>query len=224
MFSREWNRSMPKLTAGDKAPSRRQEASEQRRQAVLEAGLDVFATHGFAAARLDQVAAKAGVAKGTIYLFFRDKEDLFEQVVLGAVSPVLARLNSVASQTDLPVDALLAVLFEVFRNEILGTRRKEITRLIVSEGARFPKIAQFYHREVVSKAMELVRRVAARARTRGELASDGLETFPHLVFAPLLLSIIWDGLFSTIEPLDVEGLLAVHRAVLVGSGHRGKSP
>jgi AcrR family transcriptional regulator len=206
-----------------KAPSRRQEASEQRRQAILEAGLDVFAAHGFAAARLDHVAEKAGVAKGTIYLSFRDKEDLFEQIVLGAASPVLARLDSVASQSDLPVDALLGVLFEVFRKEILDTKRKEITRLIITEGARFPKIAQFYHREVVAKAMELVRRVALRAHARGELASDGLERFPHLVFAPLLLSIIWEGLFSKIEPIDVEGLLAAHRAVLMGSpSHGGK--
>jgi AcrR family transcriptional regulator len=212
---------MPKPTPARAARSRRQQASEQRRQAILDAGLEVFAAHGFAAARLDQVAEQAGVAKGTIYLSFKDKEDLFEQIVLGAVSPVLARLDGVASQADIPVDALLGALFEVFTKEILGTKRKQIIRLVVSEGARFPNIARFYHREVVAKALDLVRRVAARAHP--ERASDALETFPHLVFAPLLLSIVWDGLFAMIEPLDVEGLLAAHRAVLVGSGHRRRT-
>ncbi len=208
----------------DKAPSRRQQASEQRRRAILDAGLEVFAAHGFAAARLDEVAEKAGVAKGTIYLFFKDKEDLFEQIVLGAIGPVIARLEGVAQQADLPVDVLLTRLFEVFRTEILATKRKEITRLVIAEGGRFPKIAAFYHREVISKGVALMRRVAQRAMERGEMHSDSLARFPHLAFAPLLLAVIWDGVFAKIDPLDVEGLLAAHRELLLGPASSGRRP
>jgi AcrR family transcriptional regulator len=207
---------MPILKASptDKAVSRRQQGSEQRRRAILDAGLEVFATCGFAAARLDEVAEKAGVAKGTIYLSFRDKEDLFEKIVLGSIGPVLARLEGVAQQADLPFDLMLSKLFDVFRSEILATRRKELIRLVITEGGRFPKIAAFYHREVVSKGVALMRRLSQRAVDSGELHSNNLTRFPHLVFAPLLLAVIWDGVFPRIEPLDIDGLFEAHRDLL----------
>ncbi len=211
---------MSKPAIESKFPSRRQEASEQRRQAILDAGLDVFAEHGFAAARLDEVAERAGVAKGTIYLSFKDKEDLFEQIILGAVKPVLARVDQVAGRSDLPVDAILSGLFDVFRTQILETKRKEIIRLVLTEGGRFPRIAEFYHREVITKGLAIIRRAAQRAYERGELPSNDLGRFPHLVFAPLLLALIWQGLFANIQPLDVKGLLAAHRTILLGAGKR----
>ena len=196
--------------------SRRQEASDQRRQAVLDAGLTEFAARGFAAARLDDVAQKAGVAKGTIYLFFKDKEDLFEQIVIGAAAPVLNHVKDLASRVDIPADVVLSSIFELFRREILGTQRREIIRLVLTEGQRFPRIAEFYHREVIAKAMALLRQLAQRARARGELPTDVIERFPQLVMAPLLLALLWDGLFSALEPLDIEGMLRAHHDLLTG--------
>ena len=214
---------MTKVSQPDNVPSRRQQASEQRRQAILEAGLDVFAAHGFAAARLDEVAQRAGVAKGTIYLFFKNKEELFEHIVRGAAELVLTRLGGVASQHDVPIDRLLARLFEVFRSEILETKRKEIARLVICEGGRFPAIAEFYHREVIAKVLALIQGVAARAHERGELSSGAYAKFPQLIMAPLLMTLVWDGLFSKIAPLDVEGLLAAHREAITGSSReRGR--
>jgi len=195
--------------------SKRREASEQRRQAILEAAIDVFSSDGFATARLDDVAAKAGVAKGTIYLFFKDKEDLFEQILLSALSPVLGKAQALAGDSSLPLDALLEQLLAFLRKEILETRRKDILRLIITEGHRFPRIAEMYHREVVSKGMVIMRSIVRKAHARGELASDDLERFPQLVFAPVVLAVVWDGLFSKFQPLDVEGLLKAHLRVLV---------
>ena len=214
----------PTRPLNDKSPNRRQQASDRRRQAILDAGLEVFAAHGFAASRLDDVAEKAGVAKGTIYLSFKDKQDLFEQIVLGAAAPVFVQLSDVVTHADLPARDVLTKIFELFRTEVLGTRRKEVLRLVVAEGARFPKIAQFYHREVLSKGIEITQRLAQRAYERGEVNSDSLEKFPHLVFAPLLLAIIWDGVFAKIAPLDVEGLLAAHIDILLGSASRRRRP
>jgi AcrR family transcriptional regulator len=196
---------------------------EARRQAILEGALAVFAAEGFAAARLDHVADKAGVAKGTIYLHFRDKQDLFEQMVREAVSPVIARLEALAQLPDLPVDAVLQGMFAVFRTEVLGTRRKDLLRLVLTEGPRFPAIAAFYHREVVSRGLRLMGGILERAKAKGELAADGLPRFPQLVVAPLLLAVVWDGLFENLEPLDVEGLLDVYRQLLLrapGEGER----
>lgn len=214
---------MARQTATQSRSNGRKAASEQRRLAILEAGLEVFADKGFAAARLDDVAEKAGVAKGTIYLSFKDKEDLFEQIVLGAVQPVLTRLAVLAEAGDVPLEPMLAGLHKLFQDEILATRRKEVLRLVLTEGARFPRIAAFYHREVISKGAALIRRIGERGHARGEPNAAHIARFPQLVIAPLLVSIIWDGLFSKIEPLDVEGLLAAHRAILLGPARKGDS-
>jgi AcrR family transcriptional regulator len=196
---------------------------EARRQAILEAALDVFAAEGFAAAKLDDVAEKAGVAKGTIYLHFRDKQDLFEQMVREAVFPVIARLEELAKLPDLPAELALRAMFEVFRTQVLATRRKDLLRLILTEGPRFPAIAAFYYREVVARGLTLMGELLNRATVKGELSADGLARFPQLVVAPLILAVVWDGLFAAIEPLDVEGLLAVHRELLLrGAGGRGE--
>src|SRR5437588_11151215 len=101
--------------------SRAQRAAE-RRDAILAAALDEFAAQGFAAARLDDVARRAGVAKGTIYLHFRDKETLFQEIIRSVLSPVVATLETVL-RADVPARAVANQLVEVFVREIYGTRR-----------------------------------------------------------------------------------------------------
>jgi AcrR family transcriptional regulator len=193
-----------------------------RRQAILEAALAVFTSEGFAAAKLDDVADKAGVAKGTIYLHFKDKQDLFEQMVREAVSPVIARLEALAKMPELSAEMVLQTMFEVFRTEVLGTTRKDLLRLVLTEGPRFPAIAQFYHREVVSRGLRLMGELLQRAGAKGELAADGIARFPQLIVAPLILAIVWDGLFAAIEPLDVRGLLKLHRELLLRAPRDGE--
>ena len=209
-----------KQSVAQPAASRRREASGQRRQAILDAALAVFSSNGFAAARLDDVAERAGVAKGTIYLFFADKEDLFEQMIVGAVEPVLTKARSIAEAPELSLDAVLARLFALFRTEVLLTGRKHIALLVITEGARFPRIAAFYHREVISKMLALVRRLAGRAHARGELRSGELLRYPQLVMAPMVMSLIWENLFSKSERLDVTGFLEAHRSILTGAPKR----
>lgn len=200
------------------SPTKRNEGSRQRRQAILNAALEVFAADGFAAARLDDVAAKAGVAKGTIYLFFKDKEDLFEQILISALVPVLAKIETLASEPSLPFDTTLAILYEFFEKEVLGTKRREIIRLVLTEGQRFPRIAETYHREVISKGLKLLERIIRNAHAHGALRTDDLVRFPHLVFAPLLVALLWNSLFSKYQPLDVHGMLQAHRRLLAGDG------
>lgn len=207
--------------AADGKPARASTAGNaERKQAILNAALSVFAERGFEAARLDDVAAKAGVAKGTLYLYFDDKEKLFEEVVRSAVSPVLERLDMLASASELSIDKVLEILFEVFEREVLGTERKHILRLIIAEGPRFPRIAEFYYDNVVGRVMPLISRMAERALTRGELSSDALVRYPQLVAAPLLIAVVWDSMFARLKPLDVAGFLSAHRDTLLGKTRR----
>jgi AcrR family transcriptional regulator len=194
---------------------KRVEDRETRVQAILDAALDVFSEKGFAASRLEDVAVRAGVAKGTIYLYFASKEALFEALIRSSIAlPIEAVRREILSR-DLPAEAALRVLFAWMRREVLGTRRKEVVRLVLSEAARFPALAEFYHREVVGRGLGLLREIAERATARGELHGDELARFPQLLIAPGLVAVLWAGLFERFEPLDAEGLLDAHLAVLM---------
>src|SRR3954466_3763191 len=106
-----------------------------RREAILAAALDEFSASGFAAARLDDVARRAGVAKGTIYLYFRDKESLFQELVRSMVTPIVGRIEA-AGAADLPARFVAETVASIFANEIFGTRREALLRLIITEGPR----------------------------------------------------------------------------------------
>src|SRR6516165_4560015 len=194
----------PEKSALAALPASRPRAARQaqRRQAILDAALDEFAARGFAATRLDDIAARAGVAKGTIYLYFRDKESLFQELVRTLLSPVVGTLLD-RPLADLPVRAVAETVADLFVREIFGTRRKDVIRLIIAEGPRFPKLAEFYYHEVIERVVPAMRAIMTRAVEGGELKSDALARFPQLLIAPALVALVWEGLFARFLPLDV---------------------
>jgi AcrR family transcriptional regulator len=202
-----------------KPPRAREEKSAARRDAILAAALDEFAASGFAATRIDDVARRAGVAKGTIYLYFRDKEALFQELVRSALSPIVAVLEHPPAGEVTP-RGLLGVLVQTFVREIYGTRRKDVIRLVLSEGPRFPGVAEFYYREVVGRALPAVRELLRRAVEPGNSAGEALVRYPQLIVAPALVAVIWEALFGRFEPLDAEGLMHAHCELLLGALER----
>ena len=187
----------------------------ERRDAILQAALDEFSAKGFAAARLDDVASRAGVAKGTIYLYFQDKETLFQELLRSMLSPVVAVIEA-APLANLPVRAVAEMIAGVFVREIFGTRRAEVIKLILSEGPRFPQLAEFYYREVIARVLPPIRARLTRAAENGELHSDALARFPQLLVAPALLALMWNALFQRFAPLDVKELMDAHLDLLFG--------
>lgn len=176
----------------------------------------MFSRHGFAAARLDDVAAQAGVAKGTLYLYFPNKQMLFEELIRSYVSPLFDKLAQ-DTLPNVPPQVFIAQFFEMFRTQILGTERQRILHLLISEGSRFPEIAEFYYREVVSRGIQLVQSVLRRAAQEDVPSAATLAQFPQLLVAPLIVAVIWDALFGRIHPLDVEGMLKAHVRLLTSS-------
>src|SRR4030081_19 len=189
-------------------PAARQGRGE-RRDAIIAAALEEFSVRGFAATRLDDVARRAGVAKGTIYLYFRDKESLFQELVRAMVSPLVGAITT-APLHDVPIRAVIEMIVDVFVNEIYGTRRKDVLRLIIAEGPRFPKLAEFYYREVIARVLPVLRARLTLAVERGELPHDALARFPQLLVAPALVAVVWSSLFERFAPLDVRELLRAH--------------
>jgi AcrR family transcriptional regulator len=203
-----------------RAPSTRKrpslaERQAEKRDAILSAALDEFSACGFAAARLDDVARRAGVAKGTIYLYFEDKESLFQELVRTMISPVVARIEA-AGTVDLPARFVAEAISALFVNEIFGTRREAVLRLIITEGPRFPKIAEIYFHEVIERVVPAMHALMSRAYARGELKHDALARFPQLLVAPALMAIVWSGMFSRFAPLDVRELMRAHIDLLFG--------
>src|SRR5437868_1862618 len=194
-------------------PKSRSLPPEARRAAILAAALEEFTARGYEGARLDDVARRAGVAKGTIYLYFADKESLFQELVRSMVHPVLGMLEKLRD-VDIPARMLVETLLTTFVREIYGTRRKDIIRLILNEGPRFPAIADFYYREVIARVLAIVRPIMRRAAERGELPNDALARFPQLIVAPMLVGIMWHALFDKFDPLDVDAMARAHVEIL----------
>jgi AcrR family transcriptional regulator len=188
---------------------------EKRRAAILDAALEEFAARGFAATRLDDVARRARIAKGTIYLYFRDKESLFQELVRTMLSPLVGTIEA-APLSEVPIRAVAEMIVDVFVREIYGTRRKDVIRLIISEGPRFPKLAEIYYRAVIARVLPVIRARLTLAVERGELSSDALARFPQLLVAPALVAIIWNGLFGRLAPLDIRELMRAHLELLFG--------
>ena len=213
-----------------------------RRDAILEAALDEFSAKGFASARLEDVAKRAGIAKGTIYLYFTDKESLFQELIRAKMVPkgtiylyftdkeslfqelIRAKMVPVvgslelALATNLPLRAIVEQAVEIFVREVYGTRRKLVIRLMISEGPRFPALAEFYYREVLSRLLKALRGMLRNAHERGELAGDALVRFPMLLGAPGIIAIVWSGLFERFEPLDVRAMMRAYFDNLFGAG------
>ena len=197
------------------APMSRAERAAERRSAIVAAALDEFVARGFTATRLDDVARRAGVAKGTIYLHFKDKEALFEELVRTAIVPLVERITNRSAKRRRRRDAL-QLFANTFIREVANTRRADIIRLIVAEGPRFPAIADFYYREVISRGLAAMRMLIEAAITRGEIKQPKLKDFPQIVVAPAIVAIIWKSLFERHSPLDAKAMLGVHLDLIFG--------
>jgi AcrR family transcriptional regulator len=193
----------------------RAERAAERRQAIIDAAMEEFISRGFAATRLDDIAKRAGVAKGTIYLHFKDKESMFEELIRTAIVPLVGRM-----QGPPPAGASVRDLVEAFAlnfiHEIVSSRRGDIVRLIVAEGPRFPAIADFYYREVVSKGLAGMRMMIELGIARGEIKNANLAKFPQIMVAPAMIAVIWQSLFAKHAPLDAVEMFRTHLDLIFG--------
>jgi AcrR family transcriptional regulator len=202
--------------SGSRAASpNRSERAAERRAAIVEAAMEEFVARGFAATRLDDIAKRAGVAKGTIYLHFKDKESMFEELIRTAIVPLVGKLTGPP-----PVGASIRDALEgfakVFIQEVATTRRGDLVRLIIAEGPRFPAIADFYYREVIARGLAGMRALIELAVARGEIRSVELARFPQIMVAPAIVAVVWKSLFDKHAPLDAIEMFRVHLDLIFG--------
>ncbi|HEY1935967.1 MAG TPA: TetR family transcriptional regulator [Acetobacteraceae bacterium] len=203
--------------ASDLSPARRRSRRKAARPGeIVEAALRLFAERGYAATKLEDVAAAAGIGKGTIYLYFATKEELFRAVVRQAVLPNLQAAVELAADPDRPAADILRVLAERFL-VMLQSDLTAIPKLIVAEAGNFPALAQFYADEVASKGMALIRGILARGIARGEFRPIDLDGALPLFSAPFLMLALWKhslGRHTDIQ-IDPRAVVAAHLDILL---------
>ncbi|MGD0695502.1 MAG: TetR/AcrR family transcriptional regulator [Terriglobia bacterium] len=161
-------------------PSLRGRKPKPQRQAqILRAAFEEFAAHGYAATRLDDVAKRAGIAKGTIYLYFRDKQQLFRAAVRSLIQK---RFDVVVGTLSGPAEGLLReLLSRMYTQVVRNDRARSIVRMLVAESGKFPQLSDIYHREVIAPGMKAVRLVLQRGIASGEFRNTRAVEFPQIL-------------------------------------------
>lgn len=193
------------------APSgrRRGDKTARYRSAIITAALDEFTENGFAGARIEDIARRACVGKGTIYLQFKDKEALFEAIVRQEILPIVGAAASNLEPQE-TVRAFLERVILPLLHDLHRSRRGAVLRLLIAEAARFPKLAELYFRVVIDPGLTVFGSLARRAVETGELKSSALIRFPQLFVAPAVIGLLWSGIFESYCHLDVEGMLRAY--------------
>ena len=204
------------MLAGEPKWRRRKEA---RPAEIIAAALEVFAERGFAAARLDDIAARAGVSKGALYLYFETKQDLFTAVVREAVAPNLDQVAALASAIEMPFADLTRLFYQRAADIFTVSKVGAVAKMVVGESRNFPEIARVWHDEVVVKALGLVGGFIARAQAKGEVRAGDPRLMAVSMMGPMILGVLWREVLEPAgaEPIDIRALAAQHaETVLAG--------
>src|SRR5262245_25946524 len=188
--------------AAAEEPRRRERKKDDRPQEIVDAAFQEFAAKGFAGTRLEDVAARARVSKGLPYLYFKTKEELFKAVVRSVITSHFDVIRAQMETTELSVEAFLKGPFLKFIQELVGSKRAFIARLLIAEGHKHPELTKFYYENVVSRGLETLTRLIDRGIARGEFKPTPLRDFPQLLIAPMLSAVMWRGLFERHHHLD----------------------
>jgi AcrR family transcriptional regulator len=160
---------------------------------LIDAALDLFVERGFAATRIDDVATRAGVSKGTVYLYFRNKEELFKEVVRATLVKSIAEgVDLVHTFTGSSSELLRTIMFRWW-SEIGNTRSGDITKLIMAEAGNFPEIAKFYSDEVVDPASRMLGAILERGIQHGEFRALDVPMTVQMIKAPVVLMMLWQA-------------------------------
>jgi AcrR family transcriptional regulator len=199
----------------EEPPVRWRRRKKARPAEILAAALECFRERGFAATRLEDVAARAGVTKGTIYLYYPSKEDLFKAVIRGELTPNIERLEAILQQPG-PTAALLERLLTTFE-AVVTSPVSVLPKLIISEAGNFPDLARFYLENVVHRGMRLIEAILRRGIERGEFRAIDVDHAIPCVIGPMLLTALWKHSLGLYEegPMDVAGVCRAHIDLLL---------
>ncbi len=172
---------------------------------ILDAAFAEFAKRGYAGTRLEDVARRAGVAKGLPIFYFLSKKNLFCEVVRRDIVPIWSDLIDHAASAQGPTaDLLRQTLSTMYSRLIDNARAREVMRLLIAEGPRFPELTELYYEEVVVRGLRIWKALLRRGVVRGEFADGPVRKYPQVLYGPALMAAIWQLLFCVRHPLNLE--------------------
>ncbi len=189
-----------------------QRRAEDRPREICAAALAVFAEKGFAAAKLDEIARRAGVSKGTLYLYFKDKEELFRAVVRDTVSPNIEAVQAQLRQLDLPFEQIVRAFLPRFAELTTRLPIGAVAKMVIGESRNFPELAKVWHDVVLSKAIATLTGIIDRAQQRGEVRAGDPRLQAFSLMGAMMMGVIWHETLEPAggEPLDLQRLASQH--------------
>ncbi len=176
---------------------------DARPSELTAAALELFVERGFAATRLDDVARAAGVSKGTLYLYFSSKEELFKAVIQEGIVPLIEEGEAMLAHSDLPSRALLHNLVMNWWQRIGATSLGGVSKLMIAEASNFPEVAAYFHEQVVMRGRDLLRRILKQGIARGEFRAVDIEMQLRILWAPVLMAGIWRHSLGACERTEI---------------------
>jgi AcrR family transcriptional regulator len=198
-------------THDEAAAPRWQRRKDARPSEILAAALETFVEHGYAATKLEDVARRAGITKGTLYIYFESKEALFKAVVRENVVPILATAEQMAGDRTADPEELLRRLVTDWWRAMGPSGLGGLPKLVMSEAANFPELAQFWYDEVVRRGRQTFAQVLRRGMEQGAFRMVDVDLAVRMILAPVLMAAIWKHSFHACEKeaFPVEDYLAV---------------
>jgi len=187
---------------------------EERPQEITEAALAAFADKGYTATRVEEVAKRAGISKGLLYLYFKTKEELFRAVVRSFVVPRIDVLAASTESPDMSAEAIMRGPLLGFMKSLPGSPVSVVVRLMISEGRKHPDLVTFYWDNVVSRGLDALQKIVEHGVHNGEFRRSAVNDMPHLIVLPAFFSVIWTLVFGK-QSLDTDQLIDAHFEIVL---------
>jgi AcrR family transcriptional regulator len=189
----------------------RRRRKAERPHEILEAAFLEFSRNGYAMTKLDAIAERAGVTKGTIYVYFENKEHLFISMVRELMKVTLDTVHDMFENHEGSTADLLKAQFSfIYENIVEDRRRREVVRMLIAEAPRFPALADRYHDEIHRPCMEMLQQAIQRGMDRGEIKRSAITECALVIFAPMALIDVWMMMFEDRQPIDLKAYFNAH--------------
>jgi AcrR family transcriptional regulator len=186
--------------------------AEARPAEIVQAAFEVFSEKGFAAARLDDIAQRAGVSKGALYLYFDNKQDIFEAGVKEAVVPNIGAIESFALNFPGTFEQLIRLMLPKMAQIADESNIGKVVKMVVGESGNFPEIARVWHDDVVARGIGLLTRIIEKAQQHGEVREGDARAYAASLVSPMLVAVIFRETFVPVgaKPFDIPALMQQH--------------
>jgi AcrR family transcriptional regulator len=192
-------------------PDTRRRRKAERPQEILEAAFTEFSRNGYATTTLDRIAEHAGVTKGTIYVYFENKEHLFISMVQEFTKPAHETVQEMFETHEGSTADLLRAQFSfIYQHIVEDRRRREVVRMLIADAPRFPELADRYHDEILRPCLDMLKQTIQRGIDRGEIRKSSIVDSPQVVIAPIALVDLWMMMFDDRQPLDLKAYFDAH--------------